>query len=150
MRGASRSLQCQGGRLCQRLGQFVLNLMQIIRFSRGCCLFPIWDGAVQSKRGQIALSPPRPPLDGVLVTWHYRQLSNIRLTKPQSVMFLVSSCSCLCAIYWSQVLSRKWRCSWSSADRLSDQQIYCQLRCVTYIRDLTVYSNHASNMTTVS
>ena len=31
-------------------------------------------------------------------------------------MFLLSSCTCLCAIYWSQVLSRKWRCSWSSAD----------------------------------
>ena len=34
-------------------------------------------------------------------------------------------------MYWSQVLSREWRCSWSSADRwrskyiLSDQRIYC-------------------------
>ena len=32
-------------------------------------------------------------------------------------MFLVSSCSCLCPIQWSQVLSRDWRCSWSNADR---------------------------------
>ena len=32
-------------------------------------------------------------------------------------MFLVSSCSCICPIQWSQVLSREWRCSWSSADR---------------------------------
>ena len=32
-------------------------------------------------------------------------------------MFLVSSCSCLCPIHWSQVLSGEWRCSWSSADR---------------------------------
>ena len=32
-------------------------------------------------------------------------------------MLLVSSCICLCPIYWSQVLSREWRCSWSSADR---------------------------------
>ena len=31
-------------------------------------------------------------------------------------MSLGSSCSCLCAIYWSQVLSWEWRCSWSSAD----------------------------------
>ena len=38
-------------------------------------------------------------------------------------MFLVSTCSCLCAIYWSQVLSGEWRCSWSSADR----------RCSNYI-----------------
>ena len=38
-------------------------------------------------------------------------------------MFLVSSCSCLCPIHCSQVLSREWRCSWSSADR----------RCPSYI-----------------
>ena len=31
-------------------------------------------------------------------------------------MFLVSSCSCLCPIHWSQVLSREWTCSWSSTD----------------------------------
>ena len=29
-------------------------------------------------------------------------------------MFLVSSCSCICPIYWSRVLGREWRCSWSS------------------------------------
>ena len=38
-------------------------------------------------------------------------------------MFLVSSCSCLCPIQWSQMLIREWRCSWSSADR----------RCSNYI-----------------
>ena len=38
-------------------------------------------------------------------------------------MFLVSSCSCLCLIYWNHVLSCEWRCSWSSADR----------RCSNYI-----------------
>ena len=38
-------------------------------------------------------------------------------------MFRVSSCSCLCVIYWSQVLNRGWRCSWSSADK----------RCSIYI-----------------
>ena len=33
-------------------------------------------------------------------------------------MFLVvSSCSCLRSIHWSQVLSWEWRCSWSNADR---------------------------------
>ena len=26
------------------------------------------------------------------------------------------SCDCLCRIPWSQMLSREWRCSWSSAD----------------------------------
>ena len=32
-------------------------------------------------------------------------------------MFLVSSCRCFCPSHWSQVLSREWRCSRSSADR---------------------------------
>ena len=32
-------------------------------------------------------------------------------------MFLVSSCSCLCSIRWSHVLSRELRFSWSSTDR---------------------------------
>ena len=32
-------------------------------------------------------------------------------------MFLVSCCSCLCLIHWSQVSSREWRCSWSNTDR---------------------------------
>ena len=32
-------------------------------------------------------------------------------------MFVISSCSFYCAIHWNQVLNRKWRCSWSSADR---------------------------------
>ena len=38
-------------------------------------------------------------------------------------VFLVPSCSCLCPIHWSHVLSREWRCSWSSTDR----------RCSNYI-----------------
>ena len=38
-------------------------------------------------------------------------------------MFLISSCRCLCPIHWSQVLSREWRCSWSSASK----------RCSNYI-----------------
>ena len=45
---------------------------------------------------------------------------------------LISSWSRLCPILWSQVLSREWRCSWSSADR----------RCSSYIlviNNLLVY-----------
>ena len=53
-------------------------------------------------------------------------------------MFLILSCSCLCPIHWSQVLSWDWRCSWSNADRqcsnyiLGGQQFYCLLRRVLY------------------
>ena len=41
----------------------------------------------------------------------------------KTYIFLISSFSCLCPIHWSQVLSRWWRCSWSSTDR----------RCPNYI-----------------
>ena len=37
-------------------------------------------------------------------------------SNPNTLMCLVSSGSCLCPIYWSQVLSREWRCSWSTDD----------------------------------
>ena len=54
------------------------------------------------------------------------RISNTRGNKLQNLkfwMFLVSSCSCLWPIRWNQVLSREWRCSWSSAGR----------RCSNYI-----------------
>ena len=45
----------------------------------------------------------------------YRKTYDIRCTKTS--IFLVSPCSCLYPIHWSQAWSREWRCSWSSADR---------------------------------
>ena len=67
----------------------------------------------------------------------YCQTSNIRCTKSQN---LVSSCSCLCPIYWSQALSLEWRCSWSNADRRCSNYI-CVINNLiasgaTYIRGL--------------
>ena len=58
-------------------------------------------------------------------------------------MFLVSSCSCLCPIQWNQVLSRDWRCSWSSAGRRCSSYIWMINKCIAYlaaiyIRCLTV------------
>ena len=63
-------------------------------------------------------------------------------------MFLVSSCSCLCPIYWSHVLSWEWRCSWSSADRRCSYYIwvinnFITHKGATYIWDLTVCYYHA-------
>ena len=60
-------------------------------------------------------------------------------------MFLVPSCSCLCPIYWSHVLSREWRCSWGSADRRCSNYIWVIDNLIanlgaSYIRELTVYS----------
>ena len=59
-------------------------------------------------------------------------------------MLLVSSSSGLCAIYWSQVFSREWRCSWSSAERRRSHCIWMINNIIahwgaTYIRGLTVY-----------
>ena len=56
-------------------------------------------------------------------------------------MILVSSCSCLCLIQWSQLLSREWRCSWSSADRQCSNYIwvinnFIAFSGATYIRFL--------------
>ena len=70
-----------------------------------------------------------------------RQTSNISRTKSQNT-FLVLSCSCLCPICWSQVLSRELRCSWSRPT--GDQQLYCILRGA-YIRGLTI--TDTNNMT---
>ena len=58
-------------------------------------------------------------------------------------MIRVSSCSCLCPILWSQVLSGEWRCSWSSADGQCSNYIWVINNLiaywgVAYIRDLTV------------
>ena len=58
-------------------------------------------------------------------------------------MILVPFCSCLCPIYWSHVLSREWRCSWSSADRRCSNYIWVIDNLIankgaSYIRDLTV------------
>ena len=62
-------------------------------------------------------------------------------------MFVVSSCSCLCPIYRSHVLSWEWRCSWSSADRRCSNYIsvinnFIAHKGVTYIRDLTIHVQH--------
>ena len=61
-------------------------------------------------------------------------------------MILVSLCRCLCPINWSQVLSRSWRCSWSSADRRCSNYIwvidnFIAYQGASYIRDLTVVAN---------
>ena len=58
-------------------------------------------------------------------------------------MLLISSCSCLYLIRWSQVLSWEWRCSWSSADRRCSNYIWVINNLIAYwsapyIRDLTV------------
>ena len=58
-------------------------------------------------------------------------------------MFLVSSCSCLREIHWSQMLSWEWRCSWSSAVRRCSNYIwvinnFIAYEGATYIRGLTV------------
>ena len=66
-------------------------------------------------------------------------------------MILVSSCSCLCPIHWSQVLSRWCRCSWSSADRRCSNYIWVIDNFIanlgaSYIRDLTVHGIHIQSI----
>ena len=51
---------------------------------------------------------------------------------PKTYMILVLFCICLCPIYWSQVLSREWRCSWSSAGRRCSNYIWVINNLVAY------------------
>ena len=65
-------------------------------------------------------------------------------------MFLILSCTCLWTIHWSQVLSRKWRCSWSSGDRWCPNYIWVISNFIanqgaSYIRDFTV--SHGMHLT---
>ena len=61
-------------------------------------------------------------------------------------MLLVSSCSCLCAIHWDQVLSREWRCSWSSANRRCSNYIWVIENFVAYQGASYIRDFMASNM----
>ena len=67
-------------------------------------------------------------------------------------MFLVFSCSCCGPIHWIHVLSREWRCSWSSADRRCSNYIWVINNFIAYsgapyIRDFTVcFHDNAGNM----
>ena len=61
-------------------------------------------------------------------------------------MFLVSYCNSLFPIQWSQMLSREWRCSWSSANRRCSNYVWVIDNFIAhwgapYIRDLTAVTN---------
>ena len=83
----------------------------------------------------------------------YRQVSNIRRTQSQHLKdSRVPSCGCFCRIPWSQMLSREWRCSWSSADRRCSNYIwvinnFIAYKGASYIRDFTVFTFHSINDT---
>ena len=48
-------------------------------------------------------------------------------------MFLISFCSCPCSVHWSHVLSREWRCSWSSPDRRCSNYIWVIDNFIAYL-----------------
>ena len=53
---------------------------------------------------------------------------------------------CLCRIHWSQMSSREWRCSWSSADRRCSNYIwmidnFISYYGASYIRGFTILQN---------
>ena len=82
----------------------------------------------------------------------YLQTSNISSTKSSTLMFFISSFSCLCPIHYSKVLSREWRCSWSSANRRCSNYIWVMNNLIaykgmSYIRGLTIFINKMSHIT---
>ena len=90
---------------------------------------------------------------GFLFSWNvrnYRQIPNISRTKSQTDMFLILSCSSHRQIHWSHVLSREWRCSWSSADRRCSNYIWMinnfgAYQGAPYFWGLTVFRHEISN-----
>ena len=86
-----------------------------------CLYSPLNSGIMHT---QMKINPFRFIYNGNTITQKLGYIDKWR-TKSQNKMFLVSSCSCLkvCTIHISQVSSREWRYSWSSADR----------RCSSYI-----------------
>ena len=67
-----------------------------------------------------------------------------RRLQPTSSVSPVWSCSCLCSIHWSHVLSGEWRCSWSSVDKRCSNYIlvinkFIAFKGASYIRGLTAH-----------
>ena len=101
---------------CHR-GHYDVNVMNLYLFNSQCPYGII----LHHRSGQVkAYCRNGFVPDGTI----YHQTSNMRQTMSQNKMFLISSCSCLCLIHGSQVLSREWRCSWSSANRHCSNYIW--------------------------
>ena len=71
------------------------------------------------------------------------KISYLDAPNPKTWMFLVSACSCLCAIFWNQVSSWEWKCSWSSAVRQCPKYVWVIINLIAflsafYVRHLTV------------
>ena len=78
----------------------------------------------------------------------YRQISNIICTKWSKFQNLNVFFSRHCTIHRSQMLSREWRCSWSSADRWCSNYIWVIKNWIahkgaTYIREVWQYVPYA-------
>ena len=86
----------------------------------------------------------------------YRKISNIRRARYQNLNVLCLGMHLsLRNIYWNQVLSGGWRCSWSSADRRRSNYIWVInhliiYQGVFYIRDLTVITEPAPAVLAIS
>ena len=61
-----------------------------------------------------------------------RQTYNVRHNKSQNLNASRLACSCLCPIHWIQLLSRKWECCWSSADRRHSNYIWVIKNRIAY------------------
>ena len=83
-----------------------------------------------------------------IMTWTYVWMTE---NYGYHVIVFFLPCSCLCPIHWSQMLSREWKCSWSSACQRCSNYIFIldltsewstillPTKVQTYIRGLTVY-----------
>ena len=93
------------------------------------------DGRTDGQTDKV--NPVYPPSNFVGRGYNeYRKISNIRRTKPQTInVSRLGLQLSLHNIYWNQVWSGWWRCSWSSADRRCSNYIWvinCLLKCALY------------------
>ena len=96
---------------CELVGyghMFFLNYASIITVTRGVYNYSY-------------LPPPEVP-----------SILQYKILNPQALTFPISSCSYLCPIHWSYMLSWEWRCSWSSADRRCSNYIWVISNFIAY------------------
>ena len=65
---------------------------------------------------------------------------------------IASSCSCHCPMHRRQMLSREWRCSWSSTDRRYSNHTWVISKFITYqaapyIRYFTIFTMYLTRQT---
>ena len=144
---------------CKRQFQMDLNEKRAVHFNSNFTSFcskesnchlkgMFWVLAWRWPDGKPLLKPVVATSLNRCIIRHYIPLNLSHTKSPKLKCFPPRLASCLCPVYWSQVVSQEWRCSWrcswSSADRRCSNYIWIINNFIAwgapYIRCLTVYT----------